>query len=319
MADPTPNEAVIETRGLTRYYGTQRVVDHLDLRVPKGCIYALLGRNGAGKTTAVRLLLGLLQPDHGEATIFGEPSSALPPRTLARLSYVPENAPFYRWMTVAGAVSFCRSFYDRWNGALVEQILDHFELPRRRQVARLSNGQRVQLALALAVAPEPELLILDDPTLGLDAVVRRDFLESMVQIVQSADRTILFSSHILGDVERVADRVGIMVQGRLMVDCPTERFRTALRRVVLTFDERPPAVPEWPRLVNGWAVDRQLDLVVMDFDDQHQALAEALRPRSLQVMELSLEDAFVNYTRGRRRSLPVFARLGETANERTAS
>ena len=128
-------------------------------------------------------------------------------------------------MTVGEAARFTRAFYRNWNGDLLEQILDHFELSRRAKIRRLSHGQRAQVSLALAVAADPELLILDDPTLGLDTVVRRDFLESLIQIIQRRGRTILFSSHILGDVERVADRIGVLVDGVLRVDCPTDHFK----------------------------------------------------------------------------------------------
>ena len=163
--------------------------------------------------------------------------------TRARIAYLAEGHPFYGWMTIDEAVKFTRSFYPRWNDTLVDQILDHFELRRRQKFRRLSCGQRAQVSLALAVAPDPELLVLDDPTLGLDTVVRRDFLESLIQIIQRQGRTILFSSHILGDVERVADRIGIMVNGVLRVDCRTETFRESVRKLVLEFAGYPPESP----------------------------------------------------------------------------
>src|SRR5436853_2185886 len=146
-------------------------------------------------------------------------------------------------MTIDDAVKFTRAFYPRWNDTLVDQILDHFELRRGQKFRRLSRGQQAQVSLALAVAPDPELLVLDDPTLGLDTVVRRDFLESLIQIIQREGRTILISSHILADVERVADRIGIMIDGVLRVDCPTDSFQMSLRKVVLEFATEPPPFP----------------------------------------------------------------------------
>src|SRR3954467_10522723 len=138
-------------------------------------------------------------------------------------------------MTIDDAVKFTRAFYPKWNDTLVDQVLDHFELRRRQKFRRLSRGQQAQVSLALAVAPDPELLVLDDPTLGLDTVVRRDFLESLIQIIQRQGRTILISSHILADVERVADRIGILIDGVLRVDCPTDYFKMSLRKLVLEF------------------------------------------------------------------------------------
>ncbi len=239
----TRTSDIIATHRLTKYYGRRRAVDSLDLRVPQGSVYGLLGRNGAGKSTVIKMLLGMVHPDYGRAELFGEDARQLRPETRAKIAYLAEGHPLYRWMSVGEAVRFARAFYPRWNGPLVEQILDHFELSPRAKLRRLSNGQRAQVSLALAVAADPELLILDDPTIGLDTVVRRDFLESLIQIIQRRGRTILFSSHILGDVERVADRIGVIVDGVLRVDCPTDHFKDTLRKVVLEFDRDPPTVP----------------------------------------------------------------------------
>ena len=180
-------------------------------------------------------------------------------------------------------------------------------MPRRAKIRRLSNGQQAQVSLALAVAPDPELLILDDPTLGLDTVVRRDFLESLIQIIQRRGRTILFSSHILGDVERVADRIGIMVDGVLRVDCPTERFKEAVTKVVIEFQSSPPPPPRCTGVVSSWQIGHRLELVIVDFNDEHRRVIESLSPFSWDAVELSLEDAFIEYTRGHKRSLPLFS------------
>jgi ABC-2 type transport system ATP-binding protein len=163
------------------------------------------------------------------------------------------------------------------------------------------------VSLALAVAPEPELLVLDDPTLSLDTVVRRDFLESLIQIIQRQGRTILFSSHILGDVERVADRIGVMVDGVLRVDCPTDHFRESVKRVVADFHGTPPDWPGGGAVVNWRHVGSALELVTVGFDDAQRQLVETLEPTSLEVYDLNLEDAFIEYTRGPKRSLPQLA------------
>ena len=157
------------------------------------------------------------------------------------------------------------------------------------------------------MATDPELLILDDPTLGLDTVVRRDFLESLIQIIQRRGRTILFSSHILGDVERVADRIGILVDGVLRVDCPTDHFKESVRKVLLEFSGQPPELPDCPGLVNRRMVGHKLELVVVGYGEAHRRLFESLEPRGIELVEFNLEDAFIEYTRGPRRSLPIFA------------
>ena len=190
----------IVTQQLTKYYGRSKVVDHFNLTVPKGSVYGLLGRNGSGKSTTIKMLVGMVRPDYGRAEILGDDSARLLPATRARVAYMAEGHPLYAGMTVRQVVDFTRSFYENWNGALLDEVLEHFGLSGRARIGRLSRGQQAQVSLALAIAPEPELLILDDPTLGLDTIVRRDFLESMIALIQRRGRTILFSSHILGDV-----------------------------------------------------------------------------------------------------------------------
>ena len=302
----------VEAHGLCKTYDGHAVVRHVDLSIPGGCVYGLLGRNGAGKSTLTRMLTGMIHPDAGTARLLGEDIRSIAPKTRGRVAYTAEGHPLYAGLTVRQSVRLMKGLSRRWDGDLVGRILDHFELPDGRKVRRLSKGQRAQLSLALAVGPDPDLFIMDDPTLGLDPVVRRDFLESMVQIIQRPGRTVVFSSHVLGDVERVADRIGVMVDGVLRVDCPTDLFKASARKLVLRFEGPPPSYPpagsESPAgLVYAHRRGRELDLFVVGAAAEHRAMAERLNPASLEVLELNLEDAFLEYARGRRKPLPVFA------------
>ncbi len=299
----------IVTNGLTKWYGSKCVVKSLTLRVPEGCVYGFLGRNGAGKSTMIKMLTGMVHPDDGTASLLGQDVATLPPEMRQRIAYLAEGHPLYSWMTIDGLMRFNRPFYPAWNQGLFDQIIEHFQLDRQQKIKHLSKGQVAQVSLALGIAPEPELLILDDPTLGLDTVVRRDFLESLIQIIQKKGRTIFLSSHVLGDVERVADRIGVMVDGVLRVDCPTDEFKQSIRRVVLSFDSLPPAFSGCDGLVASHVEERRLELVIVGFGDVHQALFAAMTPapKNIEVVELNLEDAFIEYTRGSRRAMPVFA------------
>jgi len=299
---------IITTHRLTKYYGKQRIVDTLNLSIPEGSVYGLLGRNGAGKSTAIKMLLGMVRPDRGRAELYGEDVTTLRPESRARIAYMAEGHPLYTGMTIKQLVAFSAPFYETWNQDLVGQILDHFQLSRKKRIRHLSRGQRAQVALAIAVAPDPELLILDDPTLGLDTVVRRDFLESLIQIIQRKGRTILFSSHVLGDVERVADRIGVMVAGVLRVDCPTEHFKKSLRKVVLEFTGEPPATPSLEGLVGARQVGSTLEVVIAGYNGVHREALDGLNPTHLEEVELNLEDAFIEYTRGEKKPLPIFYR-----------
>ena len=299
-------DAVVAER-LTKTYGFRPVVDGLNLRVPEGCCYGLLGPNGAGKSTTLKMLMGLIAPDAGRSSLLGEESQRLSPATLARCAYLAENHPLYRWMSIRQMTAFARSFYPRFDDSLVAAIYDHFGLGWGQRIGRLSNGQRAQVSLALAVATDPELLILDDPTLGLDPLVRRDFLESLVQIIAKPGRTILFSSHILSDVERVVDRIGILVDGSLRVDRPLDELKERLRRVVLSFGNLPvPKTPTWPELVSAQRVDDRLELVVDGWSERVHAAALVLAPATLQVVEMDLDEIFVAYVGGSRAPLPAF-------------
>lgn len=307
MSDETPADAIV-VEHLSKSYGSKWVVRDLNLKVPTGCVYGFLGRNGAGKSTTIKMLTGMCPPDSGQVRLLGQDIATLAPETRARIAYMAEGHPLYSWMTIGQIVQFTQAFYQNWDHTLVDQVLDYFSLSKKQKCGRLSRGQQAQVSLALAMAPDPELLILDDPTLGLDTVVRREFLEALIQLIQSRGRTILFSSHILGDVERVATRIGVMIDGVLRVDCPTDTFREAVCKVMVGFTGEPPDFPRCEGLVTWRRVGLALELIVVNWGPAQQAIVESMEPSWVDVVGLNLEDAFVEYTRGPKRSLPLFAR-----------
>src|SRR5258708_4067174 len=190
-------EMVIQTQGLTRYFGSKPAVYELTLAVPKGGVFAFLGRNGSGKTTTIRMLLGLLRPTRGEGRILGLDIRSLPAEARARIGYLTEEHQLYNWMTVRQCGEFQSQFYPRWNEKICRGVIGHFNLRPEARVKDLSRGERAGLCLALTLAPDPELLVLDDPALGLDPVARRSLAEAMIYLTRRSDRTIFFSSHDL--------------------------------------------------------------------------------------------------------------------------
>ena len=290
------SDTVIETHGLTRYYGRRCVVDSLDLSVPRGCIFGFLGRNGAGKSTTIRMLLGLVAPTRGMAAVLGHDSADLPPEVRARIGYLAEGHHVYGWMTVRECGRFQSAFYPKWNDKISGSVLSHFGLKPDARAGDLSRGERAGLCLALTLAPQPELLILDDPALGLDPVARRGLLQSMIYLTRNADQTVFFSSHLLSDVERVADRIAVLDGSLLRADCALETFRSQVRQFVLTFSGTPPlALPPLPGLLQTFRAGREVTLTLASYDDGTERQLAALGAERVEAVPLGLEDAFVSY------------------------
>ena len=288
-------ENAIEVRDLTCYFGAKKVVDSVSFAVPCGSIFGFLGRNGAGKSTTIRTILGLNEPTRGTAFLLGESSTRLSPQTRARIGYLAEGHHVYGWMTVRECERWQRAFYTHWNEDVYRGVIRHFGLDEKTQAKNLSRGERAGLCLALTLAPEPELLILDDPALGLDPVARRSLLQSMIYVARRQDRTILFSSHLLSDVERVADRIAVLHDGVLKANCTTETFRERVRQIALHFEKQPPVLPRLSGLLQSFRTDRTLLLTFANLDEATEAQLSMLGASRIEDVPMSLEDAFVSY------------------------
>ena len=292
------SEIVLQTRDLTKYYGRRLALDHLNLTIPKGAIYGLLGRNGSGKTTAIKLLLGFLKPTDGSSEVLGCDSRDLTPAIRGRVGYVCEGHPLYRWMSIGTLENFQRAFYpDLWDQRLFGEMLDYFDLSRKQRIKTLSNGQRAQVSLALVMATSPDLLIMDDPTLGLDVVIRRQFLQGMIHLIQQKGKTVLFSSHILSDVERVVDRVAVIDKGVLRADCTLDQFRTGIRRVRAEWTTSPPAGFDLPGALHCRQDESVTEWIVVGTTDEQLEQAFAPAPvKSFSCVPMNMEDQFIEFT-----------------------
>jgi ABC-2 type transport system ATP-binding protein len=222
---------VLKVRGLKRSFGKFPAVDGLNLNVFGGEIYGFLGINGAGKTTTIRLLMGILSADAGTISILDETTRRTSVAQKRRIGYVSQEQYFYPWMTCRALGRFVGSLYPTWDRAEFSRLLGVFEIPEERRSSELSGGMRAKLALALALAPRPALLILDEPTAGLDPVARREFMEIIVAQSRQHGRTTLFSSHLIEEVERCADRVGIIDKGRMRFEGSLGELRERVFRI----------------------------------------------------------------------------------------
>jgi ABC-2 type transport system ATP-binding protein len=293
---PVQPEPVIEARALTRYFGRKCAVDSVSFRVPRGSVFGFIGRNGAGKTTTIRMLLGLLEPTRGSSTILGHDSTEVPSAVRARIGYMAEGHPVYAWMRVSECAAFQCGCYAHWNHDIFAAVIDNFSVDPRTRAGHLSHGQRAGLHLAMTLAIEPELLVLDDPATGLDPAARRSLLEAMIYFTRSGERTIFFSSHLLDEVERVADHVAVLDYSILRACCNVETFRDRVRRFVVAFPAQPPRdLPAVAGLLRVVRTDNELSLIVANPNTQTHRALQSLGALAVDDQPLSLEDALIAY------------------------
>lgn len=284
----------IEINDLTKRFGRHVAVNEMSMKVPKGSVFAFLGKNGAGKTTTIRILLDLLDRTRGEARILGMDCVKDSLKIKKRIGYVAEGQKMYDWMKVDDIIWFCKGFYDNWDDRFALELKQKLELSGDKRVGHLSRGTQAKLALLLAMSYRPELLILDEPTAGLDVLVRRDFLEGVIELIQEEGRTVFFSSHIVHEVERVADWVGIIDKGQLIRCCPMDDLKAQVKRIVMSF-ETPPHTFDVGR-TNILAIEqsgKQAAVIVDRFSEQTITAAKQMNPTSIHVEDLNLEDIFV--------------------------
>lgn len=303
MSTICPPDAVINLAGVSKRFGQQVAVNDLSLRIPKGTAFGFLGQNGAGKTTTIKMLMGLIRRDAGEVGVLGFDPADDALSVRQRTGYVPEQQFIHRWMRVRDAIAFCRAVFHNWNDKRCAELVGLFRLDPDKRVKALSKGMLVKLALVLAVAHEPEVLILDEPMAGLDPVAREELLDGVLRVICEGKQTVLMSSHTLSDVQRLANVVGIIHEGRLLVHDEVDSLlrRTKRIRAVLGDGAAPTTRPEsliWERVNN-----REWLLTVDDFSaDTVQRLKAGNRLEHVEVIDLGLEDIFKDYVRGWRAS-----------------
>jgi len=280
----------LEVRGLTRHFGKVPAVDGVDLTVHEGEIYGFLGVNGAGKTTTIRILLGIIAAEAGAISLLGETTLRTSVAQKRRIGYVSQEQTFYPWMTGHALGKFVGAFYPTWDAAEYQRLLGVLEVPADRRVSQLSGGMRTKLALALALAPRPAVLILDEPTAGLDPLARREFMQLIVTQARQHRRTTFFSSHLIDEVERCADRVGIIHAGRMRFEGPLGCLRATVRRVRVTGGAELNPPPEFERWLEAPLDDGARLSVLRAPEEAWNAL---VLPEGATVESLSLEDAFI--------------------------
>jgi ABC-2 type transport system ATP-binding protein len=285
------NEYVIETDALTKRYGRKLALDGMDLRIPRGRIHAVVGANGAGKSTLFRILLGFLPQTSGQARILGRDSRALTPADRGRIGFVNEEHTLPGWMTVGAVVAMQRHQYPRWRQEAFDEVIGHYHVLMEQKVGQLSRGERAGFNLALALAQSPELLVLDEPTLGLDVVAKRAFLESLLYSNAMEECTVIYCSHQMEEVERVADNLIILEHGRLVNMSAPDDFRARVSHWIADIPFKGPDPGTVPGLLEQQRLDGLQHYLVLDQDEGFAEFLRTSGARSVQSMPVSLDRA----------------------------
>lgn len=292
-------ESAITIEGLHFSYGKKQVLKGVDLEVPKGSIFGFLGRNGTGKTTTIKTLLGLQKPHSGKCIIGGLDSFTETLEVRRRIGFMAEDQQMYGWMKVSRIIKWVAGFYTGWDYKFADELADMLGLPKNTKVKALSKGQNSSLALLLALGHRPDIVILDDPTLGLDPIARKDFLRHVIELLQSNGVTVFFSSHLLYEIEPVADHIAILDKGVIIKASRTELLRESVRKFVLT--------PKQEVNFSGLAgildilkVGDNVSITVEDCDDEKRNRLKGMSTNGMTEVALNLDEIFEAYVIGNR-------------------
>jgi ABC-2 type transport system ATP-binding protein len=284
---------VIEARKVVKSFGSQSVLREATLAIEKGFVVGLLGTNGSGKSTLIKCLLGLLKVSEGQVQLFGEDSWDLSAAAKARLGYVPQEAKFYNWMKVRQVVEYWGTFYPKWDSDWVNELMDRWEVPREQAVAPLSPGQLQRLALVVALGHHPELLILDEPVASLDPVGRRETLRQLIDLTKDGEHTVLFSTHILSDLERVASHIAILADGQIACFEELDGLKDRVKRLRLRSNLPLPKSFAVPGALRTSIAGSEALIAVANLDDDLIESLESTWDADVSIEDLSLEEIFL--------------------------
>jgi ABC-2 type transport system ATP-binding protein len=290
IPEPDP---VVEIQALTRRFGAKIALDNVSLALPRGIVFGLVGANGAGKTTLIKHILGLLKTQAGSVRVFGRDPVADPAGVLARIGYVSEEHDLPTWMRVWELMRYTQAFFPNWDPAYAEDLRNRFELDPDAKIRHLSKGQRARAGLLVALAHRPELLVLDEPSAGLDPIVRRDILEAIIRAIADEGRTVLFSSHLLNEVERVSDHVTMINQGKIVFSAPLDDIKAMHRCLTLHFTHARSRPPEFAGVLSWEGAGHEWTAVHYGQGVDFQAAAAAWEAQVLDKRVPSLDEIFV--------------------------
>ncbi len=291
------SDLIIETKNLTKSYGSFKALDGLDLNVPEGVVYGLLGKNGAGKTTTLRIFMSLLKPTGGIVKVLGHTPQKMPLSLRQQIGYSSDSMQLIPWLKVGDILNYNGSFYDNWDTQYVKQWVERLNLPLDKRVFHLSRGNRQKLALVMAIGHRPKLLILDEPAGGLDPAARKEFLESMIELIHESGTSIILSSHLLTDLERISDCIGIIDDGKMKVEMNLENLKMTTRQIkIITQNNIKDA--NLDGVISLETSGNMLKGIFKDWNEnKYHNLKQRFPEATIEVESLNLEEIFLAYTR----------------------
>ena len=287
------NDPIVEITNLTRRYGDKKALDNVSLSIPRGSVFGMVGENGAGKTTLIKHIMGLLRAQEGSVRVFGLDPVVDPPGVLSRIGYLSEESDLPQWMRIDELMTYSRAFYPGWDDDYAEDLRRQFALEPKSVLKNLSKGQRARAGLLVALAYRPELLLLDEPSAGLDPVVRRDILSAIIRTIADEGRTVLFSSHLLGEVERVSDRVVMIRHGRIVFCDTLDAVKQGHLRVTFRFESARLEPPVLEGALDWSGEGREWTALCFGALDQIRRAGAAVGGEVISSSQPSLDDIFV--------------------------
>ena len=292
------NQSILDIRQLERHLDKQKIIKGISAQVNAGDVIALLGRNGAGKTTLIETLLGFSYPTLGEVNLWGKPATKIDGAIKIKIGFVPQQSELINHISVADQIQLFRRFRHNWNQQLVDRCIDEWQIPLKQTVAKLSVGQQQKLSILLAIAHEPQLVILDEPVASLDPIARRQFLQQLIELASDAERAIIFSTHIISDVERVANKVWMLRDGVLAYQGGLDELKESVARVTIYADQPLPFNFNFPNVIRQRVQGNQSVISFSQWTDEIGTQLEKTYQAKIQVEYLSLEDIFLEMNNG---------------------
>jgi ABC-2 type transport system ATP-binding protein len=290
-----PMDELLTVRNLSKSFGRKTILKNFDLTLEKGKVYGLLGKNGAGKTTLIRMIMGVIPQDSGKIIYKGQTIKFGDAAYKREIGFIPEESMFFSWMTIKELLNFNSSFYPRWNKTRAEDYLDRLSLDKKVKIKHLSRGMKLKVGLIVALAAEPEFLVLDDPTSGLDVPTRQDFLRDIISEILEGGTSILFSSHLVHELEGVIDKLGILHDGHLVIEDEYTNVKNAIKKVLLVIEEPGPNTIGIDGILSQKRDNNRFEVVVYPWDERKHKELQSLNATHMEIDSLTLEEIFINF------------------------